>query len=464
MTKPSSFSYSSVFPCTPQELYTWHSREGALERLIPPWEDTSVIDRQGGIAPGGTAKLKLHAGPIPYTWFARHVVDEPGKVFKDIQIQGPFSLWEHTHLFYEHPDGCTLEDRIEFKLPAHSLLPDFAPAQVKKMLERIFSYRHQTLLQDIALHKRCSQKPLRILITGGSGVLGQALKPLLTTGGHEVWFLVRRTPEPDKNEIYWNPATGEIDTASFPPFDGIIHLAGDNIGKGRWTENKKKRVIASREQGTRLLVKAITEMEPKPKVLLSASAVGFYGDCQDICMMEEDSFGDHFISDVCYLWERAAVPAQEAGIRTVFMRIGVVLSPRGGALQRLLATEPVGFMKSFGDGSQYVSWISVDDMISSMLHALTCDDLEGPVNIAAPHPVTNGELMQVLAKVMRRPLLPAVPAQFLKMLYGQMASEVLLSGCRVSTKKLQQSGFSFRHPDIETGLRSILGKNITGKK
>jgi len=458
VTKPATFSYASVFPCSPQELYNWHSREGALERLIPPWENTSVIQRRGGIAPGGTATLKLHAGPIPYRWFAEHIIDEPGKVFKDIQTRGPFAQWEHTHLFHEHPEGCQLEDRIQFKLPAHSLLPGFAPAQVEKMLQRIFSYRHRTLLEDIKLHKKYSSKPLRILITGGSGVLGQALKPLLTTGGHEVWFLVRRKPDPEKNEIYWNPAKGEIDTAAFPAFDGVIHLAGDNIGEGRWTEEKKQRVIASREQGTGLIAQTIAAMEPRPRAFLSASAVGFYGDCQDMCMVEEDNSGCAFISDVCYLWERAAVPAQEAGIRTVFMRIGVVLSPRGGALKRLLATASVGFMKGFGAGNQYISWISVDDMISSMLHALTCDDLEGAVNIAAPNPVTNSELMQTLAKVMRRPLLPAVPAKLLKTLYGQMASEVLLSGCRVSTEKLQNSGFTFRHPDIETGLRALLGK------
>ena len=458
MAEDKTFTYASSFPCTPYELYTWHSREGALERLIPPWENTSVIASQGGIAPGGTTTLKLHAGPVPYLWHARHVEDIPGVMFKDIQHKGPFARWEHSHLFHTAPQGCTLEDRITYRLPVQSALPAFSERVVESMLERIFTYRHATLRADIELHKKCSRKPMRILITGASGVLGRAICPLLTTGGHEVWRLVRRQPDPDKNEIYWNPEKGILDAQALPTLDGVIHLAGDNIGEGRWSDAKKKRVITSREQGTGLIAKTIAALDHKPKVLLSASAVGFYGDCQDCCMREEDQSGIDFISDVCSRWERSAAPAEQAGIRTVFMRIGVVLSPKGGALQRLLTTAPVGFFKSFGSGEQYISWISIDDMISAMLHALHCDTLSGPVNIAAPEPVTNATLMRSLATVMSRPLLPGIPALMLKKIYGQMASEVLLGGCRVATDKLQQSGFTFRHPSLDTALKTVLGK------
>ena len=196
----------------------------------------------------------------------------------------------------------------------------------------------------------------------------------------------------------------------------------------------------------------------RPAVLLSASAVGFYGNCLDCCMREEDPAGGDFISDVCSLWEHAANPAAEAGIRTVFLRIGVVLSPRGGALQRLLATRAAGFPRRFGQGDQYISWIAIDDMVAALLHTLTNPDLAGPVNIAAPQPVTNGELLQTLARVMRRPLLPPVPARLLQAVYGQMAVEVLLGGCRVATDKLQRSGFTFRHPRLEGALCALLGK------
>jgi uncharacterized protein (TIGR01777 family) len=379
-------------------------------------------------------------------------------MFRDIQQRGPFASWTHTHRFTDTPTGALLEDEIDFALPGQSLLPGLAENQVKKTLERVFRYRHATLRDDILLHQRCSRTPIRILITGASGVLGSALRPLLTTGGHEVWTLVRRSPDRRRNEIYWNPAEGQLNLAGLPPFDAVIHLAGDNIGEGRWTREKKQRVIDSRVQGTGLIARAIAALAVKPTVFLSASAVGFYGNCLDCCMREEDRAGADFISDVCALWEHSARPAEEAGIRTVFMRIGVVLSPRGGALQRLLSTSAIGFCRGFGDGEQYISWIGINDMVGAVLHTLRCEQLEGPVNIAAPEPVTNGELMRTLAQVMRRPLLPAVPAGLLQSLYGQMASEVLLGGCRVATDKLQQSGYVFRQPSLEPALRQLLGR------
>ncbi|MGD9947085.1 MAG: TIGR01777 family oxidoreductase [Desulfobulbus sp.] len=452
------FRFASHFSCTAQELYDWHSRPGALERLVPPWENTRVVKRIGSIDPGGQVVLKLHAGPIPYLWQARHVENVPGVMFRDIQERGPFASWTHTHRFSDTPDGALLEDEIDYTLPGQPLLPGFAGKQVEKTLDRVFRYRHATLADDIRLHQRSSTTPLRILITGASGVLGSALRPLLTTGGHEVWTLVRRSPDRACREIYWNPAEKQLNLAGLPPFDAVIHLAGDNIGEGRWTREKKKRVIDSRVQGTGLIAQTLAAQTVKPKVFLSASAVGFYGNCLDCCMREEDRAGDDFISDVCALWEHSARPAEEAGIRTVFMRIGVVLSPQGGALQRLLSTSAIGFSRSFGDGDQYISWIGINDMVGAILHTLDCEQLEGPVNIAAPEPVTNGDLMRALARVVHRPLLPAVPAGLLKTIYGQMASEVLLGGCRVSTDKLQQSGYLFRQASLEPALRQLLGR------
>lgn len=455
-----SFRAASLFPCTARELYDWHARPGALERLIPPWEDTRVVARAGSIDPGGRVVLGMHAGPVPYRWHARHIDNVPGQMFRDIQERGPFARWTHTHRFTDTSAGALLEDRIDYALPGQALLPRWATDMVDRTLSRVFRYRHATLRDDLLLHQRCSARPLRVLISGASGVLGSALRPLLTTGGHEVWTLVRRTPDRNKFEIHWDPDRDQLNLTGLPPFDGVIHLAGDNIGEGRWTTEKKKRVIDSRVQGTGLIARTIASLPVRPRVLLSASAVGFYGNCLDCCMREEDRAGTDFISDVCTLWEHSARPAEEAGIRTVFMRIGVVLSPRGGALQRLLATSAAGFSRAFGAGDQYISWIGINDMVGAVLHALTCDRLAGPVNIAAPQPVTNTQLMRTLARVMRRPLLPPLPAGLLRTLYGQMASEVLLGGCRVATDKLQQSGYSFRHADLEVALRHLLGRFV----
>jgi uncharacterized protein len=456
--RPDTFVFRSHFPCSAADLYTWHSRAGALERLIPPWEKTTVVSRLGGIAPGGRVEMQMHLGPVPYRWKALHVEDEPGVMFRDIQQKGPFSSWSHSHHFSDTDEGALLEDRIEFRLPAHSFLPDFVKNRVHRILQRTFHYRHATLREDLLLHRNYSRTPLRILVTGASGVLGRALLPFLTTGGHRVWTLVRRRPDPDKQEIQWEPMAGTIDRQALPALDAVIHLAGEYIGLNRWTAEKKQRVIDSRVQGTNLLVRTLTAMPVPPKVFLSTSAVGYYGKSGEHLIDEKTIAGQDFISEVCDLWEKAAAPAETAGIRTVLMRIGVVLTPKGGALQQLLATAPCGFFRRFGSGRQYVSWIGIDDTISAMLHCLNCHDLNGPVNLAAPAPVTNAELMQTLSAVLHRPLLPPLPAQVLQTIYGQMASEILLSGCAVSSAKLTASGFRFRHSTLEELLRRQLGR------
>lgn len=454
------FEHLSEYPCSAEELYNWHSRPGALERLLPPWENISVLARHGGIEPGGMVELKMHAGPFPYRFRARHIDNIPGKMFRDIQEKGPFSCWSHTHNFITKGEGSLLHDQIEYSLPGHRFLPGFIKNHVHKSLETLFGHRQKQLSEDIALHQCSSDISLRILVTGASGVIGRDLLPLLTTGGHQVFTLVRRDPNPDKNEIYWDPVKGILNESDLPEFDGVIHLAGEYIGLSRWKEEKKRRVIDSRIKGTRLLAKTLAARKELPKVFLCASAVGYYGDGKDKVIDETNSSGDDFISEVCRVWEKGTKPARDAGIRTVFMRLGIGLTPQGGALKHILNTSPFGFIRRFGQGKQFISWISRDDMVSSMLHALTCPTLEGPVNITAPQPVTNEEFMHTLARITGRPLLFPLPGWFLKMIYGQMASEILLSGCRASSQKLQDSGFKFRHSTLEIALRNLLGKEL----
>ncbi|MCP4338970.1 MAG: TIGR01777 family protein [Desulfobulbaceae bacterium] len=459
-TNPALFEHLSEYPCSAEELYNWHSRPGALERLLPPWENIAVLARKGGIEPGGMVKLKMHAGPFSYRFLARHIDDIPGKMFRDIQERGPFASWSHTHKFRSKGEGSLLQDQIEYSLPGHRFLPHFVKNQVEKRLANIFSHRQRLLSEDIALHQRSSVPPLRILVTGASGVIGRDLLPLLTTGGHQVFTLVRRRPDPGKREIYWDPANGILNESDLPELDGIIHLAGEYIGLSRWKEEKKRRVIDSRIKGTKLLARTLSAQQRIPKVFLCASAVGYYGDGGDKIIDETNPPGDDFISEVCRVWEKGTEQARDAGIRTVFMRLGIGLTPQGGALKHILKASPFGFIRRFGAGNQYISWISRDDMVSAMLHALSCHTLEGPVNIAAPEPVTNAEFMQTLARISGRPLLFPLPGWFLKMIYGQMASEILLSGCRVSATKLQDSGFRFRHPSLEMALKNLLGLGL----
>lgn len=453
------FEYHSDYPCTARQLYDWHARFGALERLLPPWERTQIISRQGGIDPGGKVVLKLRMLPIPLYYHAHHVENAPGRMFRDIQEKGPFSSWSHSHFFEERQEGCHLYDHVEYSLPFGRQLPYFLRNFVHKSLEQVFHHRESIISEDIKVHLRCSEKPLRILISGASGVLGRELIPFLTTGGHKVYTLVRREPNPAKNEIYWDPANNVLDSAQLPELDAVIHLAGEYIGLSRWSEEKKQRVIDSRVTGTDLISRVCSNLPVKPKVFLCASAVGYYGNSQQMEIDEREPQGGDFISEVCAKWEASAKPAIDAGIRTVFLRLGVGLTPRGGALERIIETSPLGFIRRFGPGDQYISWISTDDMISAILHCLACTSLSGPVNIAAPEPVTNAELMRTLATILRRPLLFPVPAGLLKGLYGQMASEILLSGCHVSSKKLIESGFSFRHPNLTLALKKLLGKD-----
>jgi len=463
-----TFQYRSILNCSRAELYAFHSRPGALERLLPPWDGSEVLWKKGSIAPGGKVLMKLKQGPFYINWEAHHIEEVPGVMFRDIQYRGPFAHFQHTHSFSETPQGAELTDAIEFALPFDQFLPSLATRQVEDTLTRIFTYREHVLREDLLLHARCSKKPLRLLISGASGVLGRVLVPLLTTGGHEVWTLVRRKPTPGSREIFWDPWNGVLKASELPELDGVIHLAGEYIGLGRWSAPKKEKVVESRKRGTWLLAKTIARLRKPPEVFLSASAVGYYGDTGSGIITEEAPTGNDFISEVCRAWEFGVAPAAEAGIRTVTMRLGVALTPRGGALQRLLMSDPLFIFKQFGHGWQYISWMSIDDMVAAMLHCLVTPELHGPVNIAAPQPVTNKEMLATLARVLDRPQLFAIPSASLRMLYGQMAKEIVLSGCRVAVGKLEQSGFRFRHPSLETALRPLLGKlpirNAEGQK
>lgn len=455
---PHRFNYTSRYDCPVQLLYDYHSRPGALERLLPPWDRTMVLSKSGTINEGDEVTVRMRFGPLGFRFVARHTKNDPGRMFVDEQFRGPFQLWRHRHLFSGDQQHATLDDEIDLLLPGHSLMPAMVFAQVDRQLIRMFRHREQLLRHDLELHQRCSGRPLRILISGASGVLGTELVPLLTTGGHQIWRLVRRTPDSGKNEIFWDPDKGMLKADDLPELDAVIHLAGEYIGLSRWSEEKKRRVLDSRVNGTSLLVNTMLALPRPPKTFLTASAVGFYGNSGSHLISEEQEPGSDFISQVCQAWETAARPAAAGGIRTVMLRLGVGLTPRGGALERILAAAPLGFPARFSHGNQYISWISSDDMIGAMLHALTCDELHGPVNIAAPEPVTNRELMRTLAKLCRRPLLPPIPASFLRLMYGQMAPEILLSGCRVATTKLQSSGYRFRHPTLDSALRFLLGK------
>ncbi|MCK9173998.1 MAG: TIGR01777 family oxidoreductase [Desulforhopalus sp.] len=458
---PLLFTHTSEYPCSAQELYDWHSREGALERLLPPWEKVEILEKKGGIEAGARVHLRFHSGPFKlfsFEFHALHLENNPGHSFHDIQQRGPFASWSHQHFFSESNSGCHLEDRVEYRLPLQRFMMRPLRQAAQHSLERMFRHREEQLRADILLHQRYSSRPLRLLISGAGGVLGRELLSLLTTGGHEVWRLVRRKADPARREIRWNIDNNDLDLSGAPPFDGVIHLAGEYIGLYRWTEKKKRQVLESRVRGTRLLVNSLSSLRQRPAVFISASAIGCYGNCGDTPTDETHPFAADFISRVCHDWEKEAQAAETAGMRTVMMRFGVGLTPKGGALQRISDASFCGCIRALGKGEQILSWVSIDDMAASLLHALTCSRLSGPVNVAAPNPVSNREFLRTFARVTGRPLLFPLPAPLLRMTFGELANEMLLSGCRVSSQKLIASGFTFRHPELEAALRAMYGR------
>jgi uncharacterized protein len=458
--KKETFIKSSELPAPIAEAFAWHARPGALDRLNPPWDPATVIRRSENIEVGARVVMKVKTGPVRSRWEAEHILYDPPNRFVDVQISGPFAHWEHNHIFTDSgQDRCTLRDQIEYALPVGKLGQIFGGSLVRRNLQRMFDYRHRTTINDLRLHRQFSDNGhCRFAISGASGVVGRQLTPFLTTGGHSVAKLVRRKPTTDStDEIFWNPADLLIDQDKLEGTDVIIHLAGENIGEGKWTPEKKKVIVESRIKGTRLLAEAAAKMNPKPQAFICASAVGYYGDRGEDTLCETDSVGDLFISHVCSEWENAAQPAIDAGIRVVFLRIGVALSPLGGALARLLPMFKAGFGGKVGKGTQYVSWISIDDLIAGIHRACFDDKLSGAVNLVSPNPVTYGELTSTLGHVLGRPSIFTVPEFAVRAAFGEMGEEVLLASARVAPQKLNDIGHRFLFPKLENALRHQLG-------
>jgi hypothetical protein len=298
---------------------------------------------------------------------------------------------------------------------------------------------------------------MRILVTGASGLVGAALVPALAAAGHRVGRLVRGRPSgPD--EFHWDPGSGLLDLAALADCEAVVHLAGESIAAGRWTRRRKERIRGSRVAGTRLLAAGIAGAVPPPRVMICASAVGYYGDRGDELLVEASGPGEGFLADLVRDWEAASEPASRAGVRVVHLRLGMVLSRQGGALPRLLLPFGLGLGGPFGSGRQWTSWIALDDLVAAIAHALTTTGLDGPVNAVTPGPVTNREFARTLARVLGRPAWLTAPAWALRLLLGEMGKELLLASQRVIPGRLLASGFEFREPELEGALSRISGR------
>lgn len=298
---------------------------------------------------------------------------------------------------------------------------------------------------------------MNILVTGPTGLIGSALVQHLNGEGHAVTRLLRNRVSPGEKGILWDIQSGTLDPQSLEGLDAVVHLAGENIGAGRWTLTRKATIRDSRVKGTRLLSETLARLEQPPKVLVCASAMGIYGDRGDEILNEDSSAGTGFLSDLCREWEAASESAAAKGIRVVHLRIGLVLSADGGALKKMLPPFKLGVGGRLGSGKQFMSWIALDDLVGVIEHAITHGTLAGPVNAATPNPVTNQDFTKTLGRVLGRPTVLPVPSLAVRLLFGEMGDALLLASARLEPARLAASGYQFHYPELEPALRHVLG-------
>lgn len=455
------FRHETRLPFVPADVFAWHARPGAFERLSPPWGGLRLVSRTGTIRDGDETCVELEKGPLHARWRLRHRDFEAGRRFVDEQASGPFQRWVHTHRFEPDGDGTVLVDEIEWEPPAAA--PDaLAAPVVERELARVFPFRARRLRNDLELHARWRDRPRqRVAITGSSGLIGSALRHFLTTGGHTAVPVLRlESGRREEGALYWSPERGQMDADALAGVDGVVHLAGEPLVQlPRWTDDKKARILGSRVQGTELIARAVAAAHRGgPRVLLSAAAVGYYGDRGDEPLTEGSGSGRGFLAEVVQAWEGATRRARGAGVRVALLRNGPVLSPAGGMLEKVLIPFRMGMGGRVGSGRQYVSWIDLDDALGAVLHGLMDPGLEGPVNVTAPDPVPNAVFADILGRVLGRPSLVPVPALVVKAALGQMGEETLLFSQRARPARLRERGYGFLFHHLEDALRFELGR------
>ncbi|GFG76644.1 TIGR01777 family oxidoreductase [Mycobacterium botniense] len=448
-----SLLYSSVIEAAPETVFAWHTRPGAFARLSPPWQPIRLVSEASSLR-NGRAELALPGG---LRWVAQHQADgypPPHRFVDTVGAAGPASLparivmrWRHTHEFQAAGEGRTrVIDRVQTPLPA-------------ALLRAMFAYRHRQLADDLAAHEQAARHGLRpstVAVTGSSGLIGSALTAFLSTGGHRVLRLVRRSAG-GANERQWNP--DEPDPGLLAGVDAVIHLAGASIA-GRFTDTHRRAIRDSRIGPTRRLAELLARIPDGPRVLISASAIGYYGaDRGDEVLTEQSDPGAGFLAGVVAEWEQATALAAQAGVRVVLVRTGIVQSPRGGTLRLLRPLFSAGLGGRIGTGRQWLSWIGIDDLLDIYHRGLWDTALSGPVNAVCPVPVRNSDYARTLAHILHRPALLPVPVLGAQLLLGtQGARELACASQRVIPARLQHAGHRFRRPELEPALRHLLGR------
>jgi uncharacterized protein len=443
--------YESVVDHPLAEVFAWHTRPGAMTRLIPPWQPMTVVAETESLA-DGRAVLGLPGG---LRWAAQHDpagYDPPHRFVDALSSQGPttwparvIGWWRHTHEFSEEACGTRVHDHVDTPVPAAALRSTFV-------------YRHRQLADDLGAHRDAADagaRPMVVAVTGASGLVGSALAAFLSTGGHQVIRLVRHSAR-NELERQWDPDNPRGDLLS--GVDAVVHLAGASIA-GRFSDGHKTAIRDSRIGPTRRLADVAARANDGPRTFVSASAIGIYGfDRGDALLCEESVAGDGFLADVVSDWEAATEPAAEAGLRVVRVRTGIVQSARGGTLRLMRPLFMAGLGGRLGTGRQWLSWIGLDDLLDVYYRALYDARLTGPVNAVAPSPVRNSDYTKVLGRVVHRPTVLPVPPFGPRLLLGEQgARELALANQRVVPTKLQTLGHRFRRSHLADALAHELG-------
>ena len=453
-----SIEYASIVSHPLQQVWDWHTRPGAMRRLVPPWQPMRVVKETESLA-DGTAILGLPAG---LRWIARHdpAGYRPPHQFLDVLsssggVDGLMTWpprvigwWRHTHRYSDAGDGATrVHDIVDTTVPGAALRSTFA-------------YRHRQLADDLAAHSDAAAAGATaqtVAITGASGLVGTALAAFLSTGGHRVIRLVRREPA-DDGERRWEPTDPASDLLD--GVDAVVHLAGESIA-GRFTEAHRRAIRDSRIEPTRRLAELAASTGGRLKVFATASAIGYYGhDCGDTVLDEDSPRGEGFLADVVADWEAATAPAGEAGLRVVAVRTGIVQAAAGGTLRLLRPLFAAGLGGRLGSGQQWLSWVGIDDLLDIYYRAIYDDRLAGPVNAVGPEPVRNVDYTAALAATLHRPAVLPVPSIGPRLLLGrQGAAELAAASQRVIPAKLAGLGHRFRHRDVADALAHQLGRD-----
>ncbi len=446
------FKQSVELPVSVREAFAWHERAGAFARLQAPWEPVEILSAPAGLEIGSGVHLRLRLfGPIKMEAEFRHTHYQKDVVFVDEQVRGPFKHWRHEHRFIPINEGrsCRLEDKIDYQAPPGGGLI------VRNKLEKLFAYRHRIFHADMEdWAKRGAPQPQTVLIAGGTGFIGAALVARLQSMGHKVRILTRK-PKAGLAHFHWDIRAGKWDPAAFEDVDTLIHLAGAPIAT-RWSPAARERIISSRTESTRLLVRALTEAKARPTRILQASGINYYG--YDLAHPVDESCpsGGGFLAEVCRQWEAQAEGFSSNGHSVALVRTGVVLNPQGGALAKLLPVFKTGLGGPIGRGQRLFPWVGLEDLVEIYVFLMSQPEHTGAFNAVAPETIDNASFTHALAKVLRRPAMVPVPPLALHLAMGAMARETLLCDIPAIPARLQEAGFAFRHSSIAKALSETL--------